>query len=137
MFKSDLILIAATQPDLWRLSAPLVWSDSRRGTIAVPAGFVTDLASIPRLFRNIPNLDPNGVSRRPAVVHDWFYGSKAGRRWGKDFADTFLFDALLAEGATKAAAHAIYYGVHWFGKWSWDADGVKLSQPNPRPLTRP
>lgn len=99
----------------------------------MPAGFVTDLASIPRLFRNLPWLDPNGLSRRPAVIHDWLYGSKEGRGYGKQFADSFLRSALIAEGAPQSAAGTFYYAVHWFGSGSWDDDGRRLSAPNPTP----
>ncbi len=129
MFLTELDLIGEPQPDLWRLGAPLVWCDPIYGRLAVPVDFITDLASIPRLFRNLPWLDPNGLSRRPAVVHDFLYGSKTGRRFGKQFADSFLRAALLSEGATKGDAATFYYAVHWFGQSSWDGDGFKLSAP--------
>lgn len=129
MFLTPLQL-EATRPDMWRVVSPLVWSDPLRGCIVVPADFPTDLASIPRAFRNLPWLDPDGPSRRPAVMHDWFYGSRSGRRWGKDFADAFLKEALLVEGCGSASAALIYNGVHWFGRSSWDADGLRLSAPN-------
>jgi len=125
MFLTTLTLTAEPQPDLWRLGAPLVWLDKTYGRLEVPAGFITDLASIPRLFRNLPWLDPNGFSRRPAVVHDWLYGSERGRRYGKEFADCFLRDALLVEQASKGAAQAFFLAVHWFGGSAWDADGAR------------
>lgn len=120
-------------PDLWTVQAPLVWCDPVYGRLEVPAGFVTDLASIPRLFRNLPWLDPNGLSRRPAVVHDWLYGSTAGRARGKQFADSFLRAALLAEGAGKSSAQSFYLAVHWFGRSSWDEDGMRLAAPGKLP----
>lgn len=127
MFLTDLTLTAESQPDKWRVGASLVWLDKTYGRLEVPAGFVTDLASIPRAFRNLPFLDPNGQSRRPAVLHDWLYGSQAGRRYGKEFADDFLRAALIAEGATQATARAFYYAVHWFGGSSWRDDARKPS----------
>lgn len=120
-------------PDLWTVREPLIWQDRTYGHLEVPAGFVTDLASIPRAFRNLPWLDPNGLSRRPAVVHDWLYGSDAGRRYGKQFADSFLRAALIAEGATQSVASSFYYAVHWFGGSSWDDDGVRLARPRLAP----
>lgn len=122
MFITQLILVELPQPDLWQLAAPLLWRDVTFGDLEVPAGFVTDLASIPRSLRNLPFLDPDGVSRRPAAMHDWLYDSKGGRAHGKDFADSFLRAALLAEGASSSTAWAFYYGVHMFGQSSWDAD---------------
>jgi len=120
-------------PDLWTVRAPLVWDDPVYGHLVVPAGFVTDLASIPRLFRNLPFLDPNGLSRRPAVVHDWLYGSVEGRAHGKEFADNFLRAALLSEGASPAVAQTFFLAVHLFGSGPWDDDGVKLARANVLP----
>jgi hypothetical protein len=97
-----------------------VWSDPTYGILAAPVGFVTDLASIPRLFRNLPAFDPNGASRRPAVIHDWLYSSKQGFRLGKQFADSFLRDALLAEQASKVTAQAFYWAVRIGGAIHWD-----------------
>lgn len=129
MFQSRASLEDRAEPDLWTVTAPLIWQDAVYGRLVVPAGFVTDLASIPRLFRNLPWLDPNGLSRRPAVVHDWLYGSQPGRRYGKKFADSFLRAALIAEGATHGDAMTFYYAVHWFGGSSWRGDAGKSSAP--------
>lgn len=46
--------------------------------ILVPAGFVTDFASIPQLFRNI--ISGQDDTRKPAVVHDFLYRKKLGDR---------------------------------------------------------
>ncbi len=126
MFLTRADLQDRAEPDLWTVMAPLVWCDPVYGRLEVPAGFVTDLASIPRVLRNLPWLDPNGLSRRPAIMHDWLYGSARGRRFGKQFADSFLRSGLLVEGATKSTANAFYYAVRWFGGGSWDIDGRKL-----------
>lgn len=122
-FRSPLILEADIQPDRWVITAPLVWMDPVFGRLVVPAGFRTDLASIPRLVRNLPFLDPDGISRLPAAAHDWLY---AWRGWGKAKADDFLRDALLAEGASDAVASTFYFGVSWFGGLSWDSDAGAL-----------
>lgn len=129
MFLTDLELIADPKPDLWRLGAPLVWCDPVFGRLEVPVGFLTDLASIPRVFRNLPLLDPDGASRRPAALHDWLYGSQAGRRFGKPFADDFLQASLKAEGLHPAGAWVYWAAVHYFGGSSWDGDGKALAAP--------
>lgn len=119
MFKTALELVADPMPDFWVLGSDLVWFDSERGLMTAPKGTRTDLASIPRALRNLPFLDPDGVSRRPATFHDYLYGSAYGRRRGKAFADDFLRAALIAEGASPATAAAFYYAVHWFGGPAW------------------
>ena len=97
MFSSRLVIRDLPEPDLWELVAPLVWSDPTRGTLTVPQGFRTDLASIPRALR----------SR------------------GKAFADSFLRDALIAEGASDAVADTYFEAVHIFGGPSWASDAPK------------
>jgi hypothetical protein len=119
MFLTVLELIADPVPDYWIIATPLTWKDPIFGTLTVPQGFRTDLASIPRAFRNIPFLDPSGVSRRPAAMHDWLY---CWRGIGKDNADEFLKQSLIAEGASAAVAAVFYLGVHEFGQASWDSD---------------
>ncbi len=119
MFLTTLELVADSQPDYWTVSRPLVWCDSVYGRIEVPAGTRTDLASIPRFLRNLPFLDPDGNSRRPAVAHDFLYDTAYGHRLGKQYADNFLRDALISEGASKSTAAAFYWAVHMFGGRPW------------------
>ncbi len=107
------------RPDLWRLGAPLIW-ESAGERITVPAGFITDLASIPHAVDWVPDLDRDGLSRRPAALHDALYA--LGREKGKDYADGLLRAALVAEGMGNIGAFEYWYAVHAFGQSSYDAD---------------
>lgn len=120
MFQTALELLALPQPDMWRVVTPLTWKDYNYGTLTVPAGFETDLASTPF------HIADNGPARRPAAMHDWLYGSKEGRVMGKQFADSFLRDSLLAEGSGRFMAWTFYFGVKFFGRSSWENDGERL-----------
>lgn len=120
MFLTELDLKAEPRADYWRVASPLIWSDPVYGRLEAPIGFVTDLASIPRVFRNLPAFDPNGPSRRPAVIHDWLYSSREGYRYGRLFADSFLRSALGAEGASQLTAEAFYWAVRLGGSSHWD-----------------
>lgn len=125
MFKSQLEIIAVdARPDYWILGAALIWVD-RGNTITVPAGFMTDLASIPRLLRNLPDLDPDGLSRRPAVLHDFLYATQPCDR---ETADRTLQTALLCEGASRFAAWVYYMGVHLGGADPWRRYTLGLPQ---------
>lgn len=120
MYKTALTLRADPRPDLWVVAEPLIWSDSKYGTLVVPVGFVTDLASTPF------HVDDNGPSRRPSATHDALY--KLLRRLGKDFADAFLRDAILAEGGGHLRAWVYWCGVRTvFGRRAWDGDGQPVS----------
>ena len=57
------------------------------GSLAVPRGFETDLASTPRIVWSF--LPPNGVYKSAAIVHDWLYYSGTGTQKYAD--DMFLY----------------------------------------------
>lgn len=126
MFRSELNLIALDgRPDLWRYGAPLV-CDVGTEVITVPKGFITDMASIPHALDWVPNLDRDGLSRRPAALHDWLYGGDRTR--GKDYADSTLREALLAEGMSAVGAYEYWFAVSKFGRSAWDGDNIVLRQ---------
>jgi hypothetical protein len=82
--------------------------------IVVPRGFITDLASIPRLLRWL--FDVNGVSRQAAVLHDYLYSTQPLSRAD---ADALFLEALKSLGASKWECFGLYYGVRIGGWWAW------------------
>lgn len=100
-------------PNEWRLLASLIYytSDKYCHAIAVPKGFITDLASIPAALRMIFN--PNGESRKAAVLHDWLYCSRIYPRME---ADAIFREALLVCGVSAPVAWAMWAGVR-AGGW--------------------
>jgi len=113
MFASELCLVARWEPGEWALTAPLIWQEPKL-RIEVPTGFITDLASIPSGLRG--SLNVTGLSRRPAVVHDYLYCVQTIQR---PQADDFLRRALIAEGETFAVAQAFWLGVRLGGASHW------------------
>src|SRR5450755_3258623 len=103
MFRTDpgLISILAS-PDLSYLDSPLIWRDSDI-TITIPAGIITDDASILKVLDWIPFLDRQGLSRLPGRGHDGCYS--LGRSKGKDWADMMLERFCLAEGMNQFQAN--------------------------------
>lgn len=122
MFTTDLLLREMPQPDIWAVASPLIWSGTGL-TIKVPTGALTDLASIPRMLRNIPNLDPDGYSRSAAVCHDWLYRT---HQLSKADADSFLRYAIISRGGSPWSAYMFYLGVKVGGASSYTChpDGV-------------
>lgn len=94
-----------SRPDFWAVVIPLIWETPTK-RIVVPQGFVTDLASIPKPLRNI--FDPNGDSRKPAVLHDWIYRT---HEFTKAQCDQLLYDALVVCGESKFVAWCYKAGV--------------------------
>lgn len=112
------------------------------GTIyenTVNRGFITNLASIPPIVQDLPDFSINGLSRRPAVGHDYNY-SCGGLITVLDVAknqvvkiqltrndcDLMLRDGLIAEGLSIEVANLFYRGVQFGGASHWEVrkDGL-------------
>ncbi len=122
MFFSELLLEADRRPDKWIVRAPLIWACQNFGRVVVPYGIETDLASIPQMAKGIPGFDPNGLSRRPAVLHDYLYQSHDLPRMA---ADQLFHDALRAEGVGAALAMVYWRAVRLCGREPWEAAGKR------------
>lgn len=96
------------------------------GTVVVPTGFVTDFASIPRLFWVV--LAPDDDYMLAAVVHDWLYWQQDLNREQADQALRYGMEELRVE-AWKTAA--IYRAVRLFGQAAWDGN-AELKQAGER-----
>lgn len=67
---------------LWAIERPLTYRTGPGDeTITVPAGYVTDLASIPRVVWSF--YPPDGPWVKAAVVHDFLYDTQGDGRWNK------------------------------------------------------
>ena len=120
MFLTDPGLVPIPQvPDLWYLDGPLVWVDAAV-RIVIPAGFISDDASVPKFLDWVPFLDRQGLSRRPGLMHDGLYS--LGRARGKDWCDQMLRVFCLDEGMNAFQAGCYYQGVRLFGESSWESD---------------
>jgi len=92
------------------LLAPLVYVSKDGERFEVPAGFVTDYASIPSIFWNIPGFDPYGPAKFPAVLHDWLYSLRGGEPHGKRRAQC---DALFLEAMQSVGVGWLHRRIIW------------------------
>ena len=99
----------------WVVLNPLIYTDRSGSTYGIPAGFITDLASIPALLR--PLFNPNDNGRKAAVLHDARYCIKVGTR--KEADDLFL-EALERCGVGFLRRWAMYSGVRAGGWLYWN-----------------
>lgn len=89
--------------------------DSSLETITVPAGFVTDFASVPKLLWNL--LPPTGQYGKAALVHDYLYRTHGYS--SKIVADAIFFEAMKALGVGRCTRNIMYLAVHLFGGSSY------------------
>ena len=108
------VLTASWRPDdRLELRAPLVYETRAGETITVPAGFVTDLASVPRGLRN---LAPRwNRSAEAAVLHDFAYVRGGSRRK----ADALFYEALRESGVSRLGSWMMWAGVRLGASFAW------------------
>ena len=102
----------------WKLTAPLVYQSDMLGRhVTVPAGFVTDFASVPRL--PLAFLVAGDTAHEAAVVHDWLYTSHETDRATADA----VFREAIRVSDQQAPAWLMWLAVRVGGSGSWDAPG--------------
>ena len=95
--------------------------------ITVPAGFVTDFASIPRYFHAL--LKPSDRPGRAGIVHDFLYWEQACTR---EQADWILLLAMMESGVDAVTRNLVYRVVDWFGATAWETNQQERSAGFPR-----
>jgi hypothetical protein len=83
------------------------------GIISVPTGFVTDGASIPKMFWSV--LGPFGDYFEAAVIHDYLY-SAANMKFTRLEADLIFKEAMYNIGVPWFRRDTIYRAVRMFGR---------------------
>lgn len=91
--------------------------------IIVPAGFVTDLASVPRVLWSF-GLSPIDSYMNPAILHDYLYWDQ---RCSKEEADSVLGLAMYEGRVNPVKMFAVYRAVSLFGKSSF-SENEKLKK---------
>jgi len=110
--------------DRTELVEPLVYISGTGERFEIPAGFKTDYASIPKIFRNI--YEPSGPARFPAILHDYLYqklGAGPHYKNRKQSDDLFL-EAMQLVGVDLLQRRLIYQAVRTFG-WAFSGRWLK------------
>lgn len=94
----------------WRLHEPMT-AELAGETVTVPEGFVTNMASIPRIFWNI--LPPTGKYAKAAILHDWLY---TDRKKPRAECDRILLDGMKSLDVEAWKRYLMYGAVRLFGK---------------------
>ncbi len=88
-------------------------------SIYVPAGFITDFASIPRFAWWICP-PATGLHRKAAIPHDWIYQT-AGVNLTRRQADKIFLEIMEIRGVPGWRRYAMYGAVRTFGAGSYVA----------------
>lgn len=96
-------------------------NDNKSGSfVDILPGFVTDFASVPRIFW--PIIQPYGKHGKAAIVHDYLYRYKkiGSYKIEKSDADKIFYNAMKVLGVSKWKCVIMYLAVKFFGQSSWN-----------------
>lgn len=125
-------LIVSPMPDgrRWKLHEGFTYhidSKCSENFIRVPTGFITDFASVPRVFQSI--IPAWGKYGKAAVIHDYLYQEhcipvstwlyEVLPRITRKYADTIFYEAMLVSGTKHWKAKVMYWAVRLFGWFAW------------------
>ncbi|MCK1586915.1 DUF1353 domain-containing protein [Bradyrhizobium sp. 169] len=117
--------------DYFALLSPVSWTPEayRRKAIFVPRGFVTDFASVPRLFWSL--FPPIGRYGFAALFHDYVYWEQALTRYEADF----VFRDTMKELQVPAWKTMVLFGaVRLFGFVAWRGNAALKAKGEKRVL---
>ena len=86
-------------------------------TIRIPAGFVSDGASIPRIFWFIVGSPLTGKYRAGAILHDFLYYSAL---YPRKRSDEIFLEAMTVLNVNKVKRTIIFWAVRIGAEWSWN-----------------
>ena len=113
-FEGDIVATFLADGRNMRIERPFAYFDPRGQSWEVPAGVVTDGASVPQFFW-VAFPPFTGRYRAAAVVHDHFCQSKS-RSWRETH--LAFYNAMRASGVDEVTALAMYGAVYNFGpRW--------------------
>lgn len=117
-FTSDLTVTKLkNKKRLWRVDRVLEYHVGREGSkevIRVPKGFITDFASVPRLFWMV--IPPDGEYTAAAVVHDYLYHKHIYKR---KRSDKIFLEAMKTLKVPFWKRRIMYRAVRLFGWVPW------------------
>lgn len=104
----------------WRVTREFDFaSETLERIVRVPVGFVTDFASVPRVFWAL--LPSTGKYGKAAVVHDDLYQhpNMIAPFVTRIQADRTLLEGMMALGVDWFTRWVIYFGVRAGGRWAY------------------
>jgi hypothetical protein len=108
----------------WRLMSPFQAPDDKN-VLVVPAGFETDLASVPKLVRGL--IPASGPWQRAAIIHDYCYVTKGEciPAWWysemdkREVSDMIFKHAMKAAGVSSPVRQLLWSAVRVGGAAGW------------------
>jgi hypothetical protein len=120
-FTGDVVL-EEMKNGFWQLQDYFSYENNYIKVTANPK-FLTDGASIPKVFWSVVGNPLENDLLKPAVIHDCLYTIM---KLPRAECDKLLKEMLLFNGASKAKAYSIYVVVRIFGGTHWKKDTTDM-----------
>jgi len=91
----------------------IYYSPQTKQRIVIPKGFVTDFASVPRLFLSI--IPKMGRHRIDAVLHDYLYSGTRYKKLTRKDCDKLFLEAMVESQVPRWKRSVMYRLVRLFG----------------------
>jgi hypothetical protein len=117
--RKHLVDTSADKRGTWTVRNPLLYASDLAGLITVPAGFVTDFASVPRI--PVAFLLAGDCGQEAAVIHDFLYTT---HQVDRAKADAVFQEALLI-AEPRWRAWLMWAGVRLGGSRPWEMAGQR------------
>lgn len=106
----------------WRLIKPVAYTTSKGHRIEAPAGFETDLASVPWGVWNL--FPPAGDYAPAAIIHDYLYENRgkvdASPAYTRAECDWIFMEAMREMGISWWRRNLMWAAVRVGGRHAWD-----------------
>jgi hypothetical protein len=106
----------------WKLQNDFSYEDDSI-QVTIKSNFITDGASIPKIFWSIVGNPLENDLLKPAIIHDGLYTLMQLKRLE---CDKLLKEMMLFNGTSKAKTYFIYYAVRFFGGSHWKKDTTDM-----------
>ena len=120
---TDKLVVSKVNKRIWRVERQFdyhVGTEESEEIITIPLGFLTDFASVPRIFWCI--FPPDGEYTQAAVVHDYIYSKQL---YTRKKCDSIFIEAMGVLGVSLWKRRIMYRAVRMFGWISWGKDDTK------------
>ncbi|KDE74794.1 hypothetical protein FUSO7_01115 [Fusobacterium necrophorum BFTR-2] len=114
--KTNLKLVPLKDGKQWKLLEDYYY-EVNGYIIKVPTSFITDLASVPKIFWSI--FPPSGKWTPAAVIHDFLYSKFNDTGINRTLADRIFLLIMKELGVGYLKRNTMYKAVRIFGESSW------------------
>ena len=113
------LVVKKRKDNLWELYTEFEYHVGAEGSgnvINVPVGFITDFASVPRIFWIF--YPPDGPWTAASIIHDYLYNIQDRDRI---IVDKIFLEAMQVLGVPLLRRRIIYRAVRLFGWMPWNS----------------